>query len=570
MYIPITKSLQLLICTCLLSVLVWKNLSAQQQHPVTEKEQWVAEKAYIDGLAAFENENYQKALELLNTAYVKLPNHPAISYALADTYLHINDLDNAEYYGKQATKLDPHNHWYHLTLIHIYRIAGKTESAITELKTALDYNPTNKDLLYELAQIYSNQGKFERANKVYNKLLYLGGEDINLRLQKLQNFNKMGLQDSAIVELEKIRDRDPSNLSTLHVLGKYYLKMNKLEEARKVLKDALEIDEEDSQTLLMLSDIYIAQAKWDSLETTLGAVVADSTIALETKIETTEYLFSKFEQDRSNNQLRKAAAAIYQKLLETNRESGRAAALAADFFIQTGRREQALNALERTTILVPTNDSAWKKRLQLLLQTGKNKEAIEVGQKASQQIPQDPIILFLLGNAYLSEQQPANAIEKLTSASNLPARRPLKASIYGSLGDAYAALKDWGQAFTAYDKSLKFDGQRAIVLNNYAYYLSLQKKDLSKAQEMAQRALELEPNNSSYLDTMGWILYQQGDFNEAEKFIQKAIDAGPASADVLEHMGDVMSKLGKNQQARQWWKKAFEKDSSRTYLKNKF
>jgi tetratricopeptide (TPR) repeat protein len=540
-----------------------------QQQQVNTKEQIEAKSAYIDGVAAFENEDFQRALDLLNTAYVKLPDHPGVNFALADAYLQINDIGNAEYYGKQAIKLDPKNRWYRLKLVDIYQLSGKTEAAINELNKALEYHPGDQDLLQELAQLYSNHDAPRQANKIYNKLLYLRGEDINLRLQKLQNFNSLNMQDSAIVELQKIRELDPGNLSTLQLLSNYYLEMNRLEEARKVLQNALQINRTDPKSLIMLSDVYMSEAKWDSVGTTLGNVVADSTVSSQTKLKVCRYLYSKFKENEDKAGIRDAASTVFQNVMTAEQESAKILTLAADFFTETKQNELALQALERTTNKMPTNDSAWQQRLQLLMREGKIKEVITVGQQAAEQIPQDPIILYFLGSAYLSDQNHQKAIEHLQEASTLPARKPLKASIYGSLGDAYAAIEAWAQSFENYEKSLSINPENAVILNNYAYYLSLQQRKLSKAEEMVQHALDIDPGNTSYLDTLGWIYYQKEEFQKAREYIQAAIDTGQASAEVLEHMGDVMNKLEELQEAKTWWQKALDKDSTRTYLKDK-
>jgi len=560
----------LLLQGCFLVILSQVTVLAQQQNQdIKNREIIQAQSAYIDGLAAFENENYQKALDLLKTAYTKLPEQPGISYALADTYLQVNDLTNAEYYGKQAAKLAPQNKWYHLKLAEIYRQDGRSDDTIEALKKALKFHPRDTDILYELAQTYTDNNNLHKANELYNRLLHLEGSSISIHLHKLKNFADLDMQDSAIVELQEIRKLDPNNLSTLRVLSKYYLKMDRLQEAKKVLNNAIQINRKDTQTLTMLSDIYIKEARWDSMKTMLGDMVSDSTISQHAKMSIGQYLYSRYNEAPKNDELRKAISYVMEGLMRAEPNFGRAQSLAADFFTQTNQNDLALQALKKTNDLVPTNDSAWHQRLQLLLVKGKIKEAITVGQQASREIPQDPIILYFLGSAYLSNNQNQKAIDNFKGASTLPARKPLKTSIYSGLGSAYAALKKWNQAFDNYDKALTYNPDNPGVLNNYAYYLSLQKRNLPKAEKMAQHALELDPKNTSYLDTMGWVYYQMGKFKKAQKYIQQALDTGKASAEVMEHMGDVMNKLQNTEKAKYWWRQALQKDSTRTYLKGK-
>ena len=543
--------------------------TAQQRSSVEDKELVNARSAYIDGLAAFENENYRQSIELLRAAYVKLPEHPGVNFALSDAYYATGDLANAEYYGKQAIKLDPKNLWYRLKLADIYREGGKNESAMQELKKARQYHPNNSELLYELAQAYSNDGQPLKANQVYNRLLYLKGEDIGLRLQRLGNFNSVNMQDSAVAELEKIRDLSPGNISTLQVLASEYIEMDKLDEAREVLKSAIRINDRNTQILLMLSDIYVKQAQWDSLEALLTKTVTDPAAATQHKISVTRNLYTKFKNDRDNENLRSITGRVLEKLMENEAESGGAQKLAAEFFVSTNQPEPALKALEKTNRLTPADDTAWKQRLQLLLSEGKVEQAVEVGRKAAEAIPQDPVVLYFLGSAHYSNGNHKEAMESLSEATELPARRPLKSSIWATLGDASAAAGDWSNAFLSYEQSLELDPDNPVVLNNYAYYLSTRDRNLDKAERMARKALSLEPNNPSYLDTMGWIHYKKGEYEKAEKHIRKSLDTGRASAEVMEHLGDVLDKLNRTEEAQMWWKKALEKDSTRTHLKKK-
>ncbi|PAU94968.1 hypothetical protein CK503_05750 [Aliifodinibius salipaludis] len=539
-----------------------------QNQTVEEQEYIAAQTTYIDGLAAFENNNYEEAISLLNKAYVKLPDHPGINFALADAYLQVNDFQNAEYYSKQARILNPENKWYHLQLAEIYKAIGNNKTAAKELQNALTSHPKDIDILYDLAQIYTDLGQLERSNTIYNKLLQLKGEMISLRIEKLKNFNKLNMKDSAIVELEKIRSMDPGNLSTLHLLGNYYLELNKPAEAHDVIQSALQINN-NPKSRIILADIYLAQAKWDSAETTLGVLMDDSTVAAKTKEEIAHFIYSKYKNAPSNSAIQQTTNNIFKKLIHNAPKSGKAYALAADFFLNTDQTRYALRALERATELNPTNDSIWQQRLQLLLEQRRFDEVIKVGKQAIQNIPQEPILLYMLGNAYLSTEQYDSAEQHLKEASNLPARRPLKANIFGSLADTYAGQENWDAAFEYYQEAIILDTENPVIYNNYAYYLSQQDKKLSKAEKLALRALELSPDNTSFLDTVGWIYYKQGQLQKAQSYIRKAIDSGDPSAETLEHMGDVLLKLNDPDKAKKWWQKALDKDPSRTYLKEK-
>ena len=562
---PHFSSAWLLICLFVISI----SSAWGQVQTIEEIEYTAAHTAYIDGLAAFENNDFEKAITLLNKAYVKLPELPGVNYALADAYLQVNDIDNAEYYSKQARSIDPQNKWYHLQLVNIYQHTGNIQAAIKELNTALTYHPKDVDILYDLAQSYSNQGDFQESNTIYNKLLHIKGDMISIRLERLKNFNKLNQKDSSIVELERIRSLDPGNLATLHLLSNYYRELDKPNQARNVINNALDISPNDPKSLLALADIQLQQSQWDSARSTLSILADDSTLNTETSEQLAQFVYSKFNKNPNNKILKSITSTVLGKLTDHSNTSANVYGLAADFFLKTGKKEHALRALELATKLNPTNDSAWQNRLQLLLEEHQFKNVIEAGKQAIEHVPQDPILLYFIGNAYLSTQQYNQAKEHLKEATTLPTRKPLKANILGSLADTYANMEEWSLAFEHYQQAVDLNPENPVIFNNYAYYLSRQDTKLDKAEKLALRALELSPNNTSFLDTVGWIYFKQDNLQKAKQYIEQAINNGNPTAEILEHMGDVLLKLGKTDEAKSWWQKALDQDSTRTHLQEK-
>jgi tetratricopeptide (TPR) repeat protein len=559
----------ILIIAALSGPLFAQTTGDSKDSDITERDLIDGQSAYIKGLEEFENGNYERALDLLSTAYIKLPENAGVNFSLADAYQQIGDLANASYYGKQAVKLAPENKWYRLMLAGIYRKAGKGKATIEELEKTLQYHPEDTEILAELAGTYASYGNLAESNKAYTKLLKLTGENISIHLQKIKNFNKLGRRDSVISELQKIRDLDPDNLSTLQTLSNYYIEMEQANEAKSILENALEQNNRDPKTLIMLADLYAKEAKWDSVGTLLGNVISDPVNEPEAKLTVAQYLVSQYQQKPENQQLQQATLSIIESFTASEPDFGQAHALAADFYNAIQQNEKALQSLAKTNELLPSNNGAWIQRMQLLLSEGNYQKAIDLGASAEKNVPQNPFIMYFWGSAYLAKSQHKPAIEKLEKASKLPARRELKSAIYSALGDAGAGLENWEKAFNAYEQALKIKPDNDLVLNNYAYYLSLQEIDLDKAEKMAIKANELSPGNASFLDTLGWVYYQKGDYEKARKYIQASIDTGEASAEVLEHMGDVLDKLGKQDKAREWWKKAYDKDKTRTHLKRK-
>ena len=133
----------------------------------------------------------------------------------------------------------------------------------------------------------------------------------------------------------------------------------------------------------------------------------------------------------------------------------------------------------------------------------------------------------------------------------------LEAQFYASLAEAYHEMSDFERSYEYFEKALKLNPEDANVLNNYAYYLSLRGEKLDKAEAMSKISNELEPEQASYQDTYGWIMFKMGRYEEAKTWIEKSLSSSvDSSATVLEHCGDVYFKLGNTLKAIEFWQKA--------------
>ena len=120
-----------------------------------------------------------------------------------------------------------------------------------------------------------------------------------------------------------------------------------------------------------------------------------------------------------------------------------------------------------------------------------------------------------------------------------------------TLGDAYYEMGKVKEAFKAYDKALKIDPGYVPVLNNYAWYLAMQKKSLKKAAAMSRKTIEKEPDNPTYLDTYGWILHLQGKDKDARTYFKHAmLYGGREDPTCLRHFATVLDALGETDLAK--------------------
>lgn len=532
----------------------------------TEEELAEARSLYIRGITAFELQDYNEAIDLLMMAYIKLPDHAGVNYAMADAYMAIGDFTNAAYYGSQAVEIDPENRIYHIRLAEIYYRDGQLSRTVEVLEKARIRFPRDPEILFFLASTYTDTGRYSESNEVYGFLLQQQGPDMQLHFQRFRNFNMLDEPEKALLEIEKIYEIEPENPAVLQTLGSLYAEMEQYEKAIRLFQDALRDRPDQPDLKMSLTDLYIRQGDWSNAGALMKEVMESDQVDFRVKAELVQFLMARFVRDPDNRKLRSIAADMIEYFSDEYPEDAAAQALAADFFLSIEDFEMAQIKLLDTVRLMPENEPAWRQLVQLLYMQSAFDQLLEIKDEAEKNVPEDVFIRFFIGSAHYITGDPHSAIQWLELASEAPARPDFKSIVYGSLGDVYYTADRVDDAWQAYERSLEFNPDNATALNNYAYYLSTKNLRLEDAYEMSKKSLEFEPNNPSFLDTLGWIYFKKGNYDKAYEYITASVDNGSQSATVYEHLGDVYQKLGNKEMAREWWGKAFDTDPERLYL----
>jgi tetratricopeptide (TPR) repeat protein len=230
------------------------------------------------------------------------------------------------------------------------------------------------------------------------------------------------------------------------------------------------------------------------------------------------------------------------------------------------RDSVAAHHFKRVTQLERTNFEAWWFLATFRFDRNEYQETVDIVSEALTAIPMDGRLHFLQGLSYSRLGNRDTAIVLLERSLVLD---PNDMNALSTLALEYDGMEEFDKSDSLYERALRIDPESALILNNYGYSLADRGVQLQRALSMALKAVEAEPENSSYLDTLGWVYYRLARYEEAEEFILRAIEAGEASAVILEHMGDASMKLGKTAAAREYWQEALNKDPANQTLKDK-
>ena len=510
----------------------------------------------------FFNANKEKILGNLNNAADLFAevirkdggNHAAM-YELANIYASQKKYSDALFFSRSAYKLDPKNEWYALSLGEILQKNGKfDESAAVYEQLIKDY-PDRLDYYFEWASALIYANKLNDAIKVLDRVEAQVGVNKDVVMQKQRLYMQLGKTDKAIAEVQKLIDADPKDAQAFGMLAELYQNIGQQDKALEIYNKVLEVDPENPYIHLSLADFYRSNGEKEKSIEELKKAFGNKKLDIDTKIQILRSYYALIELHPEMND---QALEMSKILIETNPDEPVAHAVYGDFLVQDKQYEKALAEYQLAKKL-GAKDFAITQQLMFLQSRLQQWDSLAAeSEEAIGDYPDQPLAYFFNGVAKSQQKKYNEAVKSLNSGVKLIVdNKPLESQFYSSLGEAYNELKDFEKSDENYEKALGLNAKDANVLNNYAYFLSVRGDKMDKAEQMSKESNELEPDQGSYEDTYGWIMYKQGKYSDAKTWTEKSLSHGSdKSATVLEHYGDILYKLGDLSKAFEYWQKA--------------
>jgi tetratricopeptide (TPR) repeat protein len=229
----------------------------------------------------------------------------------------------------------------------------------------------------------------------------------------------------------------------------------------------------------------------------------------------------------------------------------------ADHAVRGGDAQGALTMIKSRLAKPDPTSGLFMKAIEIEAYLQRPDSVAMWSERALKIYPGEVDIYLLRASALQYMKRPREAQRTLTSALKVAGTDSLRSEIWGAIGTLHHEEGDLKKTFAAYEKALEFSSDNALVLNNYAYFLALEGKQLDRALGMAQRAVRLQENFATYLDTYAWVLYKTGDYAEARRVMQQALPLDSEhSSELMMHYGDILWALGEKFMASVYWKRA--------------
>ena len=513
---------------------------------------------FIDAIALKNSGDYEKSIAILEDILKKNGDKAPIYFELSKINAHKNETEKSLDYINHAVDLNPKNKWYVNYKISLTKQLGLYEDCEKAYLVRQKTFPNNTDYDIEFSDFYITFKKYFKALKLYEKVEKKIGVSHDINFNKFLIYKGLEEYEKSEKEVKKLINVFPANMSYYIEYADLKMDYGQVKQALEIYEQALVVEPNDPSILNEKAQYYMRNHNQEKAFELYKIVLKDPSF----KIAEKKHILLKFGRLSGSDptfspltkELSLLAAGTHPYDFSLNM-------FTADFMFDEGDYKEAIDYYLKTIDLKPSNYNAWIQLILSYQSTSNSLGMITKVEEAVELFPTQPLFYFYGGMALIQENEYEKSIEMLEEGNDLvvEADKKLKAQFLSALGDAFHALKKHHKSDEYFELSLEIEPDNFYVLNNYAYYLSERNVRLEKARVMSEKSNELHPNEASFQDTFGWILYQLGDYEKALIWLKEAEKNGGVDSGVInEHIGDVFQKMGNIDLARKYWKKAFE------------
>ncbi|MBN2660665.1 MAG: tetratricopeptide repeat protein [Tannerellaceae bacterium] len=481
-----------------------------------------------------------------------------VLYELSSFYVEMNKPEKAVGLLQSAVNYAPDNFTYRMALASVSRGLGMFSDASAEYQTLIDKFPDKTDLNYYLAESLTQEGEISKAIEAYDALENSVGMNEAISIQKYKLYNTLNEPEKAMKEIQKLADKYPMEARYQIVMGDLYLEKNDTDKALLCYNKAHEIDPSNPYYIVSMANYYEIVGDKEAAETQIRSALVNNDLDVDTKVNILSRYVVRLQQNKQDIE---GANTLFKTLLEQHPEETELKLMYGSLLAMQDKTEEARFQFQLVTEMEPDNAGAWQQLLNLSLKADNMEEVKRICIKCQELFPNAPEYYFYLGIAHYQLKEYDKALETYQAGIRIIDKENTSqlSDFYGQIGDIYYQQKNVTKAYEAYEEALKYNDKNIVVLNNYSYFLTLDKKELKKAERMSAQCIKLQPDNSTYLDTYAWVFFTQGNYTLAKIYIENAISKDSTnSSELADHYGDILYMNGEKEKALEQWKKAKE------------
>lgn len=557
---------------------------------------------YVEGSVALAEGRPSEAYELIKKAALTDPEYAEANYTYAlmrmtlrnDTLMTPTEIDRSISMMRAYVDQYPKETEEAMNYSFLVARSGDLDEAIRVAERSDTLSGSLPDILLRLAQYYSAKQDLDKAISTLERYERIEGNDPDIAMRKFSLLYMKRDTAALLNESARLVREHPLSTEYLIIRGNALEALEMPDSALVCYQQAEMLDPDDGKVKLTLANYYLERGDSVAYDQKSREAILSENIMLEEKLDMMTRYMQNIISDTTADSRR--GARLFDGLLHQYPHEPKVLDLGAQYAATIGDYPRAQELMEYATDLEPENPDYWIRLAHFYFAADEYPKAVATCENALEKLAEAPRgLLLIYGTAsslagnydkargiyqQLLEMEIPGAL--LTDDAQTMLQKAGKVSYDGLMrvselfqmaGDGSFKSGDIQSATKEYDVVLALNPESAIVLNNYAYYLALGGGDLDRAEELSRKAVEEQPENPTYLDTLAWILYLKEQYADALMIQEKAMEnispEAESSGEYWDHFGDIQYRCGQKDKAVESWKKALELDKDNKKIAEK-
>ena len=456
---------------------------------------------------------------------------------------------------QQALNLDPNVGEIHTAIAECYWNIGKTELSRNHLESAIKKDPNDTKALQMIADQLIIQKEYNEAEKYFIQLRKLNPKNVRytIALAELKKIDK-NLSEAMDLYLEAF-SLEPNRYDLLETAGRFAINLNDAVKAKSIFKELSKAIPDEERYLGIFVDLVSRSNSFD--EGIVHIEELNNTYG-ETTVRRGQLGLLYYRSGSTDK-----AHELLESVISDSPNNPNYYFSLFDIYMEKSNYKKAAELGDELIANYPEDWRGYYSRSLVYMNENNSEAIIDLLEPVSEVFNSTFSIQYLIGLAHSRLKQYDLAISYYKKSHLI---EPKSTSLLHSMAILYDAIKEWEKSDNIYIDLIDTDSLDSQALNNYAYSLVERNQNLNKALIMAKKAIMLEPNNASYLDTIGWIYFKLNQIKKAKKYLESSLEISKDNSVVLEHLGDVLMKDNKQKEAINYYKRALALDKNNPIL----
>jgi tetratricopeptide (TPR) repeat protein len=512
---------------------------------------------YLEGRLHALAKRQDQALRAYKMALVFDPISTYLHYCITQQYLELKNWKAAYIWAKKTLERDANHAKAYYLLGQIEANLSQWQKAANYYRTAIQKDPQLKAAYVALDEIWQHTNiPFTHRISLFEQMVQKLPRQYEGYLRLGQLFELQGDYQRSINYYRQTINHKPSQTTALYRLAKIYVHKQMWNQAIKMFRIYLDYQPEDWQVRAELAASHLRRSRPHDRE------LAEFQLRLVMDTETTTELNKRalyVGQTLHHSELHNQAITWFKRVLSLGNKNLRAMLFLGITYRMLKKSKKALDILS----IIPSDQrdlyiDARSQMIEIKMSLARYTEARSIVQQIRNTYPQQIEWWIRLSQAYVEHATEADLRHEVKSLQSKVHQYPRHERLLYQLAYAHFKLQEYAIVESLLQRVLSHNAQNFSAMNFLAYIYAVQGTKLIRAEQLVRRALDSEPGNAYFLDSLGWVLYRRGRYQEALQILHKAQKITPKEAAILYHLGRTYAQIGQHHRALQFYQRARE------------